>query len=119
MRKNVSVVPNNSPYGIYVWMMDNGKPFSDDDGNVLNVPGRNFDIQLMSDITKAATYYGAPSGKPQFVPGVQRVSEMRHSEEVGRMAEGYIPSETDIGAWADAEAAMRQAAERGWDYDEQ
>ena len=113
----ISVVKNKAEWGLYVWMMDNGKAFSDGNGNVMNIPGRAFEIDKMSQITQAAKHYGAPSGQAKFIPGVQRVSEMRHSEEVGRMKEGLIASETDTGAWADAQRAYEQARREGWDYD--
>ena len=113
----LSVVENNANWGIYVWMMNNGKPFSDGKGNIMNVPGKAFDIEKMNQIRQAARHYGAPEGDVKFMAGVQRVSEMRHSEEVGRMAEGYIPSETDIGAWADAQRGYDAARRKGVDYD--
>jgi hypothetical protein len=113
----IRAVENNASWGIYVWMKNNGKPFTDGDGNVMNIPGRPFEIDKMNAITQAARHYGAPDGNPKFLAGVQRVSEMRASEERGRMAEGYIASETDIGAWADAQRAYERAQLEGWDYD--
>jgi hypothetical protein len=113
----IGVVTNNAAWGIYVWELDNGKVFGDKDGNVLNIPGRPFDIEPMNKLTQAAKYYGAPEGKAKFIPGTQRVSEMRHSEELGRMIEGLIPSETDIGAWEDEHKAYEEYKRRGWDYE--
>lgn len=113
----IRAVKNNSTWGIYVWMQNNNKPFSDGKGNIMNIPGRPFDIEKMNQITQAARHYGAPEGEPKFMPGVQRVSEMRHSEEIGRLSEGLLPSETDIGAWADAQRGYEAARRRGEDYD--
>jgi hypothetical protein len=113
----ISVVENKAGWGIYVWMLDNGKPFSDGNGNIMNIPGKPFDIDKLSKITQAAKYYGAGKGEAKFLPGVQRSSEMRHSEEVGRMKAGLLPSETDIGAWADAQRGLEEARRRGYDYD--
>jgi hypothetical protein len=45
------------------------------------------------------------------MPGVRRVSEMEHSEQLGRMKEGYIASETDIGAWMDAAKGINKNGE--------
>jgi len=36
------------------------------------------------------------------MPGIRRITDEEHSEQIDRMKEGYIPSETDIGAWLDA-----------------
>lgn len=110
-------VKNDQSYGLYVWMMDNGKPFGDSNGNVMNIPGRLYDLDAMSQITKAAQYYGAPSGRPKFMAGVTRASEMQYTEELDRMREGLIPSETDIGAWQDAQRGYEAAKARGEDYD--
>jgi hypothetical protein len=102
-QSKLSVVESKANYGIYVWQMKhNNKAFGDSNGNVMNIPGRPHDLEAMAKIQRAATYYGAPEGKPLFMPGVRRVSEMEYSEQVDRLKEGYIPSETDVGAWIDA-----------------
>lgn len=113
----IQAVKNQSNYGLYVWRKASGGVFSDEDGNIMNIPGQPFDIQKMNRITQAASYYGAGDGKPDFIPGVNRVSEMRASEELGRMSEGYIASETDVGAWQDAQRGYEEAKRRGEDYD--
>jgi hypothetical protein len=113
----IQMVENKASWGIYVWMLSSGKPFSDGNGNIMNIPGKPFDIDKMSQISQAARYYGAGEGEPKFLAGIQRVSNMRHSEEIGRMKEGYLPSETDIGAWADAQRGLDAARRRGEDYD--
>jgi hypothetical protein len=99
----LTVLQKQREYGIYVWQMDHsGKAFGDGNGNVMNLPGRQFDLEAMAKVKKAAEYHNAPAGKVIFMPGVRRISEMEHSEQLGRMKEGYIASETDIGAWIDA-----------------
>jgi hypothetical protein len=113
----IQQIQNNANYGLYVWRKSNGKVFTDDSGNVMNIPGAIYDIEKMEKLRQAAVYYGAGDGKVEFIPGVSRVSEMRASEEKGRFEEGLIPSETDIGAWADAESAYKRSMEEGWDYD--
>jgi len=112
----ISVVENNASWGLYVWELDNGKVFGDSDGNVMNIPGKPFDVALMNKITQAARHYGAPPGHAKFMPGVQRVSEMRHSEEVDRMKEGLIPSESDIGMWQEEQALFEEYQRKGWDW---
>jgi len=114
----ISVVENSASWGLYVWELDNGKVFGDEDGNVMNIPGKPFDIDSMTKITKAAQYYGAPPGKAKFLPGTQRVSEARHSEELERMKQGLIPSETDIGAWKEEQRLFEEYQRRGWDWDD-
>lgn len=102
-KPKVSVVKEQSPFGMYVWRMKNGKIFGDPDGNVMNIPAKEHDIQALNKIRTAARNFGVyDGGSPVYISGGRRVSEMEHSEELGRMKEGYIPSETDFGAWSDA-----------------
>ena len=110
-------VQNKSSWGLYVWVMDNGKPFADNDGNVLNLPGYRHDIGAMEKLRKAARYYNAPNGDVKFLAGAGRVSEARHSEERDRLAEGLIPSETDIDAWREQSELFEEYKRRGWDWE--
>ncbi len=108
----LTVLQKQQDYGIYVWQMDhNGKAFGDGKGNVMNIPGNKYDLEKMAKVKQAAQHYGAPAGKVIFMPGVRRVSEMEYSEQLNRMKEGHIASETDIGAWMDAEKGMRANGE--------
>jgi hypothetical protein len=104
----LTVVQNKANYGIYVWRLPSGGLVTDGNGNVMNIPGRSHDFDCISKITKAANYYGFPEGKPEFQAGIRRITDEEHSEQTQRMKEGYIPSETDIGAWADAARGLRR-----------
>lgn len=107
----LTVIEKQGEHGVYVWKLPNGKLAGDGNGNVMNIPARNGDIEAMAKITKAAAYYGIPDGKPEFKAGVRRVSDEEYSEQIDRMKEGYIPSETDLGAWYDAAKGLRQHGE--------
>jgi len=108
----LTVLNKAQNYGLFVWQMDhNGKAFGDGRGNVMNIPGNKYDLEKMAKVRKAAEHYGAPAGKVIFMPGVRRVSEMEYSEQIGRMKEGLIASETDIGAWMDAEKGLKAHGE--------
>jgi hypothetical protein len=89
--QKLTVVEDKSKYGIYVWILPNGEPFMDDDGNTLNVPSVQFDIQKMKSLAEAAAYWGKPDGSPKFMPGVGRVTDEQAREDVQRMAEGLTP----------------------------
>lgn len=107
----LTVIRKQRTYGIYVWRLPNGDIVSDGNGNVMNIPAREHDLEAMSKITKAASYYGFPEGRPEFQPGVRRVTDEEYSEQVNRLKEGYIPSETDIGAWIDAAKGIKKHGE--------
>jgi len=96
-------------YGVYAWRMANNKLFQDGNGNILNIPAREYDFSAMKKIRDAAKHYGVEeNGQAVFLSGTRRVSDMEYSEQKGRLAEGYIPSETDLGAWIDAKKGFDQ-----------
>jgi hypothetical protein len=41
------------------------------------------------------------------MPGVTRITDEEHSVQVDRMKQGYIASELDTGAWADAAKGLK------------
>lgn len=98
----LTILKKNRKDGIYVWKLPNGEVVGDTYGNVMNIPAMQYDIDAINKITKAAAYYGYPDGKAEFWAGTRRVSDEEYSEQLDRMKEGHIPSETDIGAWMDA-----------------
>jgi len=111
--KNVrlSVVKDQSPYGIYVWKLPNGDIFKDDDGNVLNIPSTKDDLEKIKTLKEAAAHYGQPDGEELWVPGVGRVTEEEYQQDLYRMSEGYTPY-GDTGAWQDAGRARRSLDQR-------
>jgi hypothetical protein len=101
-KPRLTVIEKQGEHGLYVWQTPEGKIVTDGDGNTMNIPARRGDIEAISKITKAAAYYGFPEGKAVFRAGQRRVTEEEYSEQLDRMKEGYIPSETDLGAWYEA-----------------
>ena len=66
------------------------------------------DIGIIKDeiakLKKEAMYNGDPGdGEAVFVPGLTRISEEEHSEQLDRMKAGLIPSMNDLGAWKAAQ----------------
>lgn len=98
------VIEKNYDWGLYVWKRSNGKWFTDGNGSILNIPSMKGDITKISELKKAAIYYGDDGeGKAVFVPGLTRISEEEHSEQKQRLREGLIPSMNDLGAWKAAQ----------------
>ena len=107
----LTVIQKKRNDGIYVWRLPDGSVVSDGNGNIMNIPAFAGDIEAMSKITKAAAHFGYSDGKPEFQPGTRRVSDEEYSEQVDRMRQGYIPSETDLGAWYDAAKGIKKHGE--------
>lgn len=97
------VIEKDYDWGLYVYKKANGAWFTDGTGSVLNVPSMRGDIAKIAELRKAAMHYGDDGeGKAVFVPGLTRISEEEHSEQLERMKSGLIPSMNDHGAWVAA-----------------
>ena len=94
----VTVVDKQYDWGIYIWKKANGKPFTDGDGNVLNVPShRGNQIQIQKLVNEAKAL-GQEDGSYEFYPGMGRISDEEYSEQLDRMKQGLIPNLNDLGA---------------------
>jgi hypothetical protein len=101
------VIEKKYNWGLYVYKKSNGKWFTDEDGNVLNIESTRGDIAQIAKLKNAAKYYGDEGdGEAVFVPGLTRVSEEEYSEQLDRMKQGLIPSLNDLGAWKAAQDTL-------------
>jgi hypothetical protein len=94
----VTVMDKDYPWGIYFWKKANGKPFTDGQGSVLNIPSHRGDALQIQKLVREATALGQGDGSYEFMPGVERVSEDEYAEQVERMKQGLIPNLNDLGA---------------------
>ena len=85
-KARIQVIEKHYDWGLYVWIRENGKPFTDGEGNILNIPSKKNDESQIAKLKDAATYYGEPNGHPVFYPGLDR------------MKQGLIPNLNDLGA---------------------
>jgi alanine-alpha-ketoisovalerate/valine-pyruvate aminotransferase len=106
--KNLKItkVTDNSPYGLYVWLLPDGNIFRDDENNVLNIPSLKGDQEKIDTIAKAAASYGQSEGKAVFINGVGRLTDEEYEQELERRNNGLI-TYGDTGAWRDAARARR------------
>lgn len=110
------VIETDVEWGLYVYKKVDGTYFTDGEGGVLNIPSMKGDISKIAELFSAARYNGDPGdGEAKFVPGLTRVSDETHSEQVDRMKQGYIPSLNDIGAWQDAQASYDKYGEAAFE----
>lgn len=92
------VEENFTDYGTYVWHKVNGKAFTDGHGNALSIEGMRNDRARIKELADAAAYWGQPEGRAVFYPGMHKITDEEHSEQVDRMNQGLIPSMNDLGA---------------------
>jgi hypothetical protein len=102
-KTKVSIVEEPfSDYGIYVWQLRSGKMFTDNEGNALSIDSMKGDESRIALLRNEAAWLGQPDGQAVFFANVRKVSDEEYSEQLDRMTQGYIPSETDLGALIDA-----------------
>lgn len=94
----VTVLDKQYDWGIYFWKKANGKPFTDGNGNVLNIPSHRGDAIQIHKLQQEAAALGQGDGSYEFMPGVERVSDEEYSEQLDRMKQGLIPNLNDLGA---------------------
>lgn len=94
----ITVLDKQYDWGIYFWKKANGKPFTDGNGSVLNIPSHRGDALQIRKLVQEATALGQGDGSYEFMPGVERISEDEYAEQKERMAQGLIPNLNDLGA---------------------
>jgi hypothetical protein len=103
------VIEKKYNWGLYVYKKADGSWFTDGEGSVLNIESTRGDINQIAKLKNAAKYYGDEGdGEAIFVPGLTRISEEEHSEQLDRMKQGLIPSMNDLGAWKAAQDTMNK-----------
>lgn len=102
------VIEKNYDWGLYVYKKSNGKWFTDGNGNVLNIPSMRGDITKIAELKNAAKHYGDEGdGSCIFVPGLTRISEEEHTEQMDRFKNGLLPSMNDLGAIHAAQQTLK------------
>jgi hypothetical protein len=94
----LTVLDKNYDWGIYIWKKANGKPFTDGQGNVLNVPSHRGDALQIRKLEQEAKALGQGEGSYEFYAGMGRISDEEYAEQVDRMKQGLIPNLNDLGA---------------------
>ena len=103
------VIEKKYNWGLYVYKKSDGRWFTDGEGNILNIESTRGDITQITKLKNAAKYYGDEGdGEAVFVPGLTRISEEEHSEQLDRMKQGLIPSMNDLGAWKAAQDTINK-----------
>lgn len=97
---SLSVVRNKSSYGVYVWELPNGNVLGDSEGNLLNIPSVEGDLERVAKLRDAARACGYPEGRCRFLPGVGRITEAQYKQDQERIEEGLLPY-GDAEAWAE------------------
>ena len=111
--KMTFVEENFSNFGTYVWMKPNGRPFMDEDKNVLCIEGMRDDKARIKELADAAKYWGQPEGRAVFFPNVKKISDEEFSVQKDRMSQGLIPNLNDLGAVIAAKKTLEAYGDEG------
>jgi len=109
----ITVLDKQYDWGIYFWKKANGKPFTDGNGSVLNIPSHRGDQIQIAKLVREATALGQGDGSYEFMPGVSRVTDEEYSEQLDRMKQGLIPNLNDLGAVKAAQDTLRLYGDEG------
>ena len=94
-------VVEESPLGIYVWEMPDGRWIGDDDGNFLSVTAKKGNRSLIDALAREVRSYGIYEGGPKFLSARRKINDEEFAEQKQRLEWGLVPDPFDIGNYKD------------------
>jgi hypothetical protein len=88
-------VVEETPFGLYVWEIPDGRWVGDDEGNFMNIPAKKGDIKRIAELRDAAKAHGVTEGRPVFLSGKKRVTDEQYEEQRQRLLFGLTPDPED------------------------
>jgi hypothetical protein len=74
-KKNVTVGPEETTLGIYVWEMPDGRWIGDDDGNFLSITAMKNNRSRIDALAREVRSYGIYEGQPKFLSGRRKIDD--------------------------------------------
>ena len=96
-----ATVKEETPLGIYVWEMPDGRWIGDDDGNYLSVTAMKGNRSKIEALMKVVKSYGIYEGQPKFLSGRRKVDDEEYQYQKQRLEWGLVPDPLDIGNYKD------------------
>lgn len=84
-------------YGMYMWVLPDGRFVTDGDGGYLSIPSKKGDVLRIKNLKDAAKSYGL-EGKPVFWSGHRPVTAEEYEMQKMRLEWGLVPDEMDFPA---------------------
>jgi hypothetical protein len=82
-------------FGVCLWRKDDGTYIQNSNGEYLCVQSRINDPLAERNMRRAARDMGIEEGKPMWMPGFRRVSNMEWEDEMADLLDGKIPDPVD------------------------
>jgi len=96
-----------SPLGVYVWEMPDGRWIGDNDGNYLSVTAKKGNRSKIDALAREVRSYGIHEGGPRFLSARRKVTDDEYEEQQQRLKWGLIPDPLDIGSYKDDMKRLR------------
>lgn len=78
-------------YGVCLWIMEDGFPLADSDGQVLCAEGLMNDPNIERRVAEAAKYWtGTNAGTVRWVAGARKISASERDDQAERLSNGLI-----------------------------
>ena len=92
-----------SDYGLYVWLDQNGKILADEEFRMLSVPSKKGDLSKIAALQRVAhevmkDYGLEPGGGPHFMSGRRQITDEEFEHQRMRQDMGLIPDPYDDAA---------------------
>lgn len=87
----ITPIEKSTPWGVYIWVTDDNKKVTDEDGNVMLITSARGDYDNIKAISDAARHYNIPGGRAVFLPGQYPVSDEEYEMQLARAEAGLIP----------------------------
>lgn len=95
------VIEDESPLGIYVWEMPDGRWIGDDEGNYLSVTSKKGNRSRIDALAREVHSYGIYEGGPKFLSGRRKIDDEEFELQQKRLEWGLVPDPLDIGNYKD------------------
>lgn len=100
-KANTRFIEEESPLGIYVWEMPDGRWIGDDDGNFLSVTSKKANRSRIDALAREVRSYGIYEGQPKFLSARRKITDEEFQEQESRLKWGLVPDPLDIGSYKD------------------
>jgi len=107
-KKRITVGPEETILGIYVWEMPDGKWIGDDEGNFLSVTSKKGNRDRIEALAKEVRSYGIYEGQPKFLAGRRKIDDEEYEYQQQRLKWGLVPDPLDIGVYKEETRKAQQ-----------
>jgi hypothetical protein len=91
MIKHKEIYVPGRAFGVCIWVMEDGLPLTDSDGNLLCAEGLIDDKAIEKKVAEAARYWtGSSVGTTRWVAGARKISSSERDDQAERLSNGLI-----------------------------